>query len=325
MYVVNSNGETIQANEGETIRFLKTETKFEKMRIFSEILKRNFKEKVAFTYAHQPLYTNEMIIFFCKTKFSPASQIVRESLKVEMHLDEPLEKIDVMRSLFSVKEEKKVNWYYLTVGAYIIERNLFDCNPINITYVQPISYTAFMRDFQQKRITEEDLQKNALCMKYAVIGGLDLENPVTLIAHAFERDILNGESEKDHKMYRFSQAWKQQKMNRNGEFSNIASACFVTAQGKRNDCYLNYRDIKNMIVKNYKGSYGIKYKDNIITATLNDGRHITIYLYGTNETPIYLIGGKTTINLPKLKELIAEGVCDDSESEWFVKHVKPFL
>ena len=77
-----------------------------------------------------------------------------------------------------------------------------------------------------------------------------------------------------------------------------------------------------MLVKKYKGSYGIQYKQNVVTATLNDGRKITIYLYGTNESPKFLINGRIANNLQNLCDLIKE---NKNESEWFTKNVRPFL
>lgn len=322
MFAVNSNGVTVETPKNKVVNLLKAEQKLEEMKYFTQILKINFPEKIDFTYVHQPLYTNDMIIFYCKTELSGASRIVNESLDIMNHLDESLEKIDMMRSLFSVKESNKMCWYYLTVGAYVFERNFHDGKPIAINYIQPISYAAFIRNFKENLISEAELKKGSFCKKYAVIEGLDINNAESLLPYSFTRDISNGASKKDNRMFEFSKAWGNNKIGQAGKDSNIASACFWVVDKKRNDCFNNYCAIKNLLVKKYKGSYGIQYKQNVVTATLNDGRKITIYLYGTNESPKFLINGRIANNLQNLCDLIKE---NKNESEWFTKNVRPFL
>lgn len=322
MFAVNSEGKTVETTKSKVINLLRPEIKLGEMKFFTNVLKMNFPENVDFTYAHQPLYSKEMVIFYCKTEVSGASRIVNESLDIVNHLDEPLEKVDMMRSLFSVKQFNKVCWYYLTVGAYVIERNFYDGKPIGISYIQPVSYASFLRNFKESQITSEELAKGGLCKKYIVIEGLDLDKPESLIPYSFDRDMTQGKSEKDNKMYLFSKAWNDKKINESGKDSNTASSYLWIADKKRNDCYKNYCDIKNLIVKNYKGSYGIKYKQNIVTAILNDGRKITIYIYGTNESPKFLINGYIASDLEGLRKIISE---NKNESEWFTKNVKPFL
>ena len=78
-----------------------------------------------------------------------------------------------------------------------------------------------------------------------------------------------------------------------------------------------------MIVKTYKGSYGISYKDNTIKATLSDGRKITVYVYGTEEFPKYLYNGRMVMDVDMLRELIVNK--DEQESKWFTNNVKPYL
>lgn len=323
MYAVNSSGETIDVS-GNVIHFLKPELKLERMNIFGALLRKNFRERVDFTYAHQPLYTNEMVIFYCKTKFSSASKIVCESLEIEKHLDEPIEKLDLMRSLFQCKEDGRVCWYYLTVGAYVIERNFYDCEPINVRYIQPTSYCTFLRKFRRNLISEEELKKGTLCKKYELLDGMDMNNAPALLSCAFERDILDGKSEKDAKMSGFAHAWKQQKINPGGEYSNVATLCFMNTSYKRRDCYLNYKEVKNMIRKAHKGAHSIIYRNNTITAVLPDGRNITVYVYGTVEAPKYLFSGKMTTSIDTLQELIRNRE-DEHESKWFTVNVKPYL
>ena len=325
MYAVNSKGETISVKN--PINFTDAEIKLENMKIFGAFLKKNLKEDVDYIYAHQPLYTHEMIIFACRTRFSSASKIVNASLEIEKHLDEPIEKLDLMRSLFTRKEDGKVCWYYLTIGAYVIERNLYDGEPINIRYVQPVSYFAFQRDFRSKLISAEELEKGCICHGYELIteeNGLRLADTASLLSHSFERDMQGGQSQKDQKMYRFALAWEQQRINTEGKYSNVATICFMNTQIKRRDCYRNYQEVKNMIVKAYKGSYGIIYKNNTISAVLKDGRKIKIYVYGTNEAPQYLIGGRMTSDLDALRELI-KNRADEHENKWFTDNVKPYL
>lgn len=324
MYAVNSFGKTIEVPNGRVIHFLNPEIKQEQMNVFKAILKNNFKENVDFTFAHQPFYTSEMIIFYCKTKISSSSKIVYDCLEIEKHLDEPIERLDLMRSLFQCKEDGHVCWYYLSVGSYIIERNFYDCEPINIRYVSPVSYHTFLRDFENRLITEEEMAKGELCKKYTLLGGLDMNDVSALLSHSFDRDIINRDSGKDQKMSRFAAAWKQQKIKPNGEYSNVATLCFLSADSKRKDCYTNYRAVKNMIKKTYKGSYGISYKQNKMKATLSDGRQITIYIYGTEEAPQYLFSGKMVTNIDGLKALI-ENKADEHESKWFTDNVKPYL
>lgn len=323
MYAVNSKNETIEIKKGNAIRFLSSEKKLERMKIIGAVLKKNFRENVDFTYAHQPLYTNEAIIFYCRTKFSSASKIVCDALEIEKHLDEPPEKIDLMRSLFQCKEDGRMCWYYLTVGMYIIERNFYDCEPINIRYVQPVSYYSFLRSFKNSLITEEETEKGKLCKKYAVLDGLDIDNVASLLSHSFLRDMAEGMSEKDNKMFRFAGVWKQNKISPDSEYSNVATLCFMSASTKRKDCYRNYQEVKNMIVKTYKGSYGISYKDNTIKATLPDGRKITVYVYGTEEFPEYLYNGRMVRDVDMLRELIVNK--DKQENKWFTNNVKPYL
>jgi hypothetical protein len=322
MYVVNSNGETVNVNEA--IRFMNPESKLERMKVFAEIIKNNFGEDVDFTFAHQPFYTNDAVIFFCRTRFSSASRIVNQAMEIQKHLDEPIEKIDLMKSLFTRKEDGKVCWYCLLVGMFIAERNLYDCNPVNITYTAPVPYMSFLRSFNPKLITEEEMQQNKLSKKYALLGGLDLGKPALLLEKAFDRDYDNGFSEKDQKMIRFANAWKKQKTNQNGVYSNIASLFLAQTQKKRKDCYPNYCDLKNFFVKNYKRSTGIRYKDNVVTATLPDGEQITVYIFGTVQNPKYVIGGQMVSDLAELKRLIDEQAYK-KETDWFVRNVKPFL
>ena len=322
MYVVNSSGETIDVKE--PIHFMKSEAKLERMNIFAEVMKRNFGEDVGFTFVHQPLYANDAVIFFCRTRFSSASKIVNQALEVERHLDEPIEKIDLMKSLFTRKENGKVCWYCLTVGMFVTERNLYDCKPINITYIAPTPYMSFLRSFNPKLITEEELQQNKLSKKYALLGGLDLSKPALLLEKAFDRDYNNGFSEKDQKMIRFANAWKNQKMNADGIYSNVASLFLAQTQEKRKDCYPNYRDLKNFFVKNYKRSTGIRYQDNVVTAVLPDGEPITVYIFGTVQNPKYVIGGQMVSDFSELKQLIDKQAYKE-ETNWFLHNVKPFL
>ena len=322
MYVVNSNGETINVNEA--IHFMNPENKLERMKVFAEIIKNNFGEDVDFTFAHQPFYTNDAVIFYCRTRFSSASRIVNQAMEIQKHLDEPIEKIDLMKSLFTRKEDGKVCWYCLTVGMFLAERNLYDCNPVNITYTAPVPYMSFLRSFNPKLITEEEMQQNKLSKKYALLGGLDLGKPALLLEKAFDRDYDNGFSEKDQKMIRFANAWKKQKTNQNGVYSNIASLFLAQTQKKRKDCYPNYCDLKNFFVKNYRRSTGIRYKDNVVTATLPDGEQITVYIFGTVQNPKYVIGGQMVSDLAELKHLIDEQAYK-KETDWFLHNVKPFL
>ena len=322
MYVVNSNGETL--NVSEAIHFMKPEVKLERMNVFTGIMKNNFGEDVGFTLAHQPFYTNDAVIFFCRTRFSSASKIVNQALEIEKHFDEPIEKIDLMKSLFSRKEDGKVCWYCLTVGMFLAERNLYDGNPVNITYIAPIPYMSFLRSFNPKLITEEESQQNKLSVKYALLGGLDLGKPALLLEKSFDRDYNNGFSEKDQKMMRFANAWKKQKTNQNGIHSNTASLFLAQTQKKRKDCYPNYRELKNFFVKNYKRTTGIRYKDNVVTALLPNGEQVTVYVYGTVDNPKYVIGGQMVSELAELKHLIDEQAYKN-ENDWFVRNVKPFL
>lgn len=322
MFAVNSKGETVSVEN--PIHIVDAERRLERMKVFGALLKKNFKENVAFTYAFQPLYTSDMIIFACRTLFPSASKIVRESLEIEKHLTDKLEKLDIMRSLFQCKENGSMRWYYLTLGAYVIERNLYDGEPIHIKYIQPTSYFTFQRDFKTKLITAEELEKGGVCKNYSVLEGTDLSDTASLLSHSFLRDMDNSQSEKDFKMYRFSLAWEQQKINPDGKFSNVATVCFMNTQIKRRDCYRNYQEVKNMIVKAFKRSYGISYKNNTVSAVLNDGRRIKIYIYGTSEAPQYLFSGKMTSDLDSLRELI-ENRADEHESKWFTENVKPYL
>lgn len=322
MYAVNSNGETVQTNE--TIHFMKPEVKLEHMKMFTDILKSNFPEDVDFTYAHQPLYTHDAVIFFCRTQFSSASKIVNESLEFERHLNEPLEKLDLMRSLIQRKESGRICWYCLTVGMFLVERNLYDCQPINIKYVAPVPYMTFLREFRSKKITLEESKRNQLCRKYALLGGLDLDDMETLLSKSFERDFQNGTSMKDQKMHRFSLAWKKQKIGTKGETSNIASIFLANVQKKRKDCYVNYRELKNFFVKTYKRTTGIRYDGNLVTAVLPNGEKVSIYLYGTVEHPQFVIGSQMTSSLSDLKELIDKEAYKE-EASWFIQNVKPFL
>lgn len=322
MYVVNSEGKTVNVNEA--IHFMNPDVKLERMNIFAEIMKNNFGEDVGFTFAHQPLYTNDAVIFYCRTRFSSASKIVNQALEIEKHLDEPIEKIDLMKSLFTRKEDGKVCWYCLTVGMFLAERNLYDCKPINITHIAPIPYMSFLRSFNPRFITEEELQQNRLSKKYALLGGLDLSKPAILLEKAFDRDYSNGFSEKDQKMIRFANAWKKQKTNPNGTYSNTASLFLAQTQKKRKDCYPNYRDLKNFFVKNYRRSVGIHYQDNVVTAQLPNGERITVYIFGTVQNPKYVIGSQIISSLTELKRLIDEQAYK-KETDWFSHNVKPFL
>lgn len=322
MYVVNSEGKTVNVNEA--IHFMNPDVKLERMNIFAEIMKNNFGEDVGFTFAHQPLYTNDAVIFYCRTRFSSASKIVNQALEIEKHLDEPIEKIDLMKSLFTRKEDGKVCWYCLTIGMFLAERNLYDCKPVNITYIAPIPYMSFLRGFNPKLITKEELQQNRLSKKYALLGGLDLSKPTVLLEKAFDRDYNNGFSEKDQKMIRFANAWKKQKTNPNGTYSNIASLFLAQTQKKRKDCYPNYRDLKNFFVKNYRRSTGIRYQGNVVTALLPNGERITVYIFGTVQNPKYVIGSQIISSLTELKRLIDEQAYK-KETDWFLHNVKPFL
>ncbi len=322
MYTVNSKGENVQTNE--PIHFMKPEAKLERMKLFTEILKNNFPEDVDFTYAHQPLYTHDAVIFFCRTAFSAASKIVNEANDINRHLDEPIEKLDLMRSLIQRKESGRMCWYCLTVGMFIIERNLYDCQPINIRYIEPVPYISFMRDFRSKMITQEELAMNKLCQKYAILGGLNLGDTELLLSKSFERDYLNGESAKDQKMKRFALAWKKQKIGSASEMSNVASIFLANTQKKRKDCFVNYKELKNFFVKNYKRTTGIRYDGNLVTAVLPNGEKVSIYLYGTVDNPQFVIGSQIVSTLSELKELI-DLKTYQKEAQWFIQNVKPFL
>lgn len=322
MYVVNSNGETVQTDEA--IHFMIPEAKIRHMKLFTDILKNNFPEDVDFTYAHQPLYTHDAVIFYCRTEFSSASRIVNESLEIQNHLDELLEKLDLMRSLITRKESGHICWYCLTVGMFLVERNLYDCKPVNIRYIAPVPYMSFLRDFRSKEITEEESKRNQLCQKYVLLDGLDIDNMELLLSKSFERDFQNGTSMKDQKMQRFSLAWKKQKIGTKGETSNIASVFLANVQKKRKDCYVNYRELKNFFVKNYKRTTGIRYDGNLVTAVLPNGEKIGIYLFGTVEHPQFVIGSQITGSLSDLKKLIDQKAYKE-ETNWFIQNVKPFL
>lgn len=322
MKAVNSKNEVIEVKD-KFVHFLDASIREKEMREFTEYLNNAFRENADFAYCCQPLFTNEMVVFFCRTEVSSSSQIVRNSLEIEKHLDEPQETIDLMQSLFSRKETGRIRWYYLTVGAFTFERNICDGKPIAVYYAQPVSYAKFIRNYERNLLTEDELRSGELCTGYRQISGVRLNDPMTLLSCSFERDMFGGASQKDKQMYQFCKEWEQKRTRTGGKDSNRATFCLIQIGEKRKDCYPNYKEVKNLIKKRFHDSYKIQYHNNVVTAMLNDSTSITLYISGTVNHPLYVIGGKTAGTLEELGILLDDKIYEHEE-KWF-SDMKPYI
>lgn len=320
MLAVNSKGETVEITEDDFARFPDEQERRNDLNDFLDYVKSCITEDVLFLSAFQPNYNTDMVIFPFRTPLVSTSHLVKESLEIEEHLDEKQERVDLLKSVFSSKEDGKVKWYFLSVGCIAIERNFVDNAPIAIRYIKPIAYETFKRNFESVSANGEKL--DAFSRKYKLIDSvIGLDKPAVLLNRSFFREGKGEASDKA--LMKICLEWHNGCINPKGKDSNIATKTLLYI-GDRRDCYPEYKAIKNMIVKAHIGAYGIIYTKNTVRATLPNGDKFVLFIGGTADDPIYVLGGQAVRSLDELKTLIDEGAYKN-ESEWFTESVKPFV
>lgn len=333
-YAINSKGETVQINDNDAVlRFIPQEVREKEMRKFVNdfsVLMQHLgvdSDHKGYCFMVQPLSTKEQVLFFTKTEFSSSSQAVKLANELNKH-PEALgnkEKREFLQSIFRDESSASPRYYFLNVGSITFERNQYDCKRINVGYRQPIPYAEFKASLDNWLITQDEMDAGENCEKYKLSpNGIDLENSQFLLSIAFDRDIVNGQESKfDKNVFNAIAYYKKAKgYGEKDAQSNLATTCLSVINEPSRNIYEIYEEVKNCIKKTYQGAYNVRYKGSRISATLENGNKIALYVGGTKENPQFIVGGKVLYSIEELKTLLTTPEIYE-EKAWFTSKVKP--
>lgn len=333
-YAIDSKGQIITLPENQNIiRLIPQEIREKELLAFAKEFTTALSEKgieengKGFCFMIQPFYTTERILLLTKTEFSSSSQAVKLANEIDKHPEilANREQTEFLRSILPEDYHGRTRWYLLTVGYIAFERNFYDCKRINANYVLPISYAKFIKDLKSQLVTQDDMDSGNICFRYKLtMNDIDLKNTNSLLFHAFNRDIINGqESHFDTLVLEFLETYKKRNYAMRDVTSNQTAGCLSAINDGDKHIFPIYQEVKNCIKKTSKGAYNIQYKGNRITACFADGsRKFALYVSGTKENPQFIIGGKTIAGMDALKKAIQDGSVFQ-EMEWFTEKVKP--
>lgn len=280
-----------------------------------------------YSFMIQPFYTTERLLIFAKTEFSSSSQAVKLSNEIEKHPEimANKEKTEFLKSIFPDSSSGRTRWYFLTVGYVVFERNLYDCKRINLGYAPPVPYEKFIKSVKGQLLKPEDDEKNGVCYGFKLIeNDVPVWDGKDLLPCSFERDITGGkESKFDILIGEAVAEYKRLKGYGNKDrLSNKANLCLSIINDNNRNIFPIYLDVKNCIKKTFKDAFNVQYKGNRITAQLGNGQKLTIYVYGADDRPQFVIGGNVYSGVPKLQEALQSSAAF-TETEWFTEKVKP--
>lgn len=330
-YIIDSKGDAVSIpTDASPIRVIPQEVREKELGGFAEgfsaFLHRSgvdVQDK-QFCYLVQPSYTSEQLVFFTRTEFASNSQAVKTANEVEKHPEilADREYTEFFRSIFPDNSRGKPRWYLMCAGSIAFERNLYDCKYIRADYVQPVPYARFMK-ILETRLSEQNGSEHTRFHLQA--NGISLTDTQSLLAKAFDRDIVNGrESRFDLLCLRALAECKQtRELAGRDKDSNKATVCLSIINDSKRNIFPIYQEVKNCIKKTFKGAYNIRYKGNRITAQIDD-RLLTIYVCGTDGKAQFVIGGNTYNGTDSLKDALLSPALF-LETDWFSEKVKPYI
>lgn len=324
-YVINSRGQVVELTESQNVlRLIRQETREQELSDFSKQLPlSNDCEK--FCFLIQPSYTMEQILLITKTELASNSKAVKLSNELEKHPDilANKEQTEFLKSILPYEENGKRKWFYLTVGSIVFERNLYDCKPIDVNYVQPISYSTFIRKLKEQQSEDNENFRYSL-----ITNGVNLFDSTSLLPLALERDIVNdtgsldSNSIFDKKIIDFLSGYKKEKYSLRDKNSNKATTCISIINENCNNIFLIYQQVKKRFRKEFKSEH-IFYENNCITVALSPKNKILLYASGTKDNPQFIVGGRVIVGLNNLVENIKNN--NFEEMDWFTNNVKPYI
>lgn len=332
--VIDSSGNVITlSQEAKNVRLIPVEVRARELEKFSKDFSSMLAKKSidtqnkGFCYMIQPYYTTERLLIFAKTEFSSSSQAVKLANEIEKHPEimASKEKTEFLKSIFPDSSSGRTRWYFLTVGYIVFERNLYDCKRINLRYIPSVPYEQFMRMIKEQLIKQDEDNSKGICYGFKLISNsIAIENPENLLSCSFERDISDGKTSNfDTVVNETVNEYKKLKEYSNKDrLSNKANLCLSIISDNNRNIFPIYLEVKNCIKKTFKDAFNVQYKGNRITAQIDEGQKLTIYAYGSDDNPQFVIGGNFYSGIKELQEAFQSSEAF-TEATWFSAKVKP--
>ena len=334
-YVIDSAGNAVElADSANEIRLIPVGVRVNELKVFAEELKQLLEydgintNSMSFFYMVQPFGTEERAVFFTKTEFNSSSTAVKIAGDLKSHPEilADRDKAEYFQSIVPVTGKGLRQYFLLSIGYVSFERNLYDCKRIMTSYTPPIPYRRFLSIMKDELITQEALDEKQLSPLYKVISeDVKLTDPDTMLSYAVHRDLRKEGSEFDK--YVVNALGAYEKVNRYDlkyKKSNQSTMCLLAINAQNSNIYNEYKQIKNCIKKTLKGAYNIRYKRNKITAHLEDGNELTIYVKTTGENAQFVINGNLVQGIDNFKKYLLSDQLF-SEQEWFRDKVQPYI
>lgn len=306
MLMVNSKGEIIEADKEIMTDFPDFEKRKAETLNVLQYISDSVKKKFSIAYAYQKEDYKEKVYIPFKEEIPSSDKLAKEYIEFKNGTLKDESNKDVLKSIVRTKSEKGIRFFLLALGCIVIERNYADNEIISFKYMLPVPYCRFAREIKQET-------------EYTLISTVSYETMFksgTVIPYSEKKSKLDSDIE-----YLITALNKNKATD-----SNKATECLIKLSGKRKDFFVEYKDIKNMIIKTFPKSRGIIYdKDkSCIRAVLkrnNTETLIFIFVGGTQENPCYIFRGRTAESIDRLKALL---IADEKEEEWFTKVINVF-
>ena len=327
--IINSNGDCIQSDT--LYHNIKTEYKEQELQGFANyflkyMANKGFSAKF-FGYGGmiQPYGYKDRFIYFAKSEFSGSSRpvTIRNNLEAYPEITKSPERYDSYNSIFRYTGDGKVQWFYLSAGQVIFERNYYDCKRISAKISLPVPYMQFIRT----AITCKDEEQLKIQGRNGYIlssSSIDIYTPEKVIPYAFSRKL--DENTADVYAKEITKTYAEAKLKGRFAEANRANVCIENigstfrrkVQGQRFfDIYLA---VKILIKKNFD-SYAINYSGNCISAQIRGREKKTeIFVAEENGETVFITGGQIARNEQELIQLISE---ESPEALWFTEKVRP--
>lgn len=325
----DSKGTLLKVNTSE-IAFRPMDKRIEDLNIFRvEMLKALSPFEPSsrtFDLQLQPLGLEDRLIWFTKLKLEGDSELVKESqtaVKDPDYVYDSDEQEATFKSVFSVFENGKTNWYLLNVESICLTRNISDMQFIDAKLEAPIPYRAFMDKSEQSRITTEEMVLKELSDKFKFLApNKDYHNVEQTMATAllrYEGDTIDGYIQTGMK------AFVEKHIGDRDRDSNDKTFALMYL----NDCrYMKgeqfgiYNELKAWVdsdpvtkaacirAGNFRGNRMKVYRS-------NQPAEVYICKHPIHETPMFLSNGSILDGMDSIKNFIREQKCFEIAPLWW--------
>lgn len=274
----------------------------------------------------QPFGLEDRLIWFTKLKLEGDSELVKESQKAIKDPDfiyDSEEQEATFRSVFSVFENGKTNWYLLNVESICLTRNIYDMQFIEAKLEAPVPYQAFMDRSERSRITAEEMALKELTDKFKFLApNKDYRNVEQTMATAlsrYEGDTIDGYIQTGMKAFVEKHIGDRDK---NSNDKTFALMYLNDSRYSKGEQFEVYKELKAWVEEdsamkeahiragNFRGNRMMIYKS-------NQPAEIYICKHPIHETPMFLSNGSVLDGMDSIRNFIREQKCFEIAPLWW--------